>query len=274
MRGAVVAIVLLATTAAPAWAQSGGTYHVDPDGVGGACGDARTAGEAASTQTPWCSIGRAAAAAPPGAVVLIRRSTIGEVELVGIQRAGRVTISPFPGESVAVEDVDFDRTSFVRLEGLTISDPPTVSAGSRQIELVDGVLPRGVQLVAGSGPVLIEGNAIANPVGTGVNFSAHADSAPIVDVTIRGNRFAGIARDAIQAKNFRNLIVEGNEFRGVRRTDPSAHPDVLQTVFGGQGLVFRSNWLHDYEAQGVFIADGGVSSVVIENNLIEDSDGP
>ena len=68
-------------------------------------------------------------------------------------------------------------------------------------------------------------------------------------------------------------MIEANEFTGLVSRDDGVHPDVLQTVFGGSGLVFRGNWLHDYEGQGVFLADGRVSDVVVENNLIEESSG-
>ena len=259
---------------APAVAQGGGAYHVDPAGVGGPCSDARPAAVALSPRTPWCTVERAAEAAPVDSIAHVRRATIDQITLDGKRRAGNLTLRPFPGESVQISDIDLENSSGVTFDGFTISDPPQVLDGARDVGFTNGTLGEGIKLAAGSGPVLVAGNRISNPDGYGMNFSADASDAPIVDVTVRRNVFDGIGVDAIQAKNFRNLLVEGNEFKNVRAGESGAHPDVLQTVFGGQGLTFRNNWLHDYEAQGFFIADGTVNGVVVENNLIEDSEGP
>jgi hypothetical protein len=259
---------------APALAQTGATYHVDPAGVAGACSDSRPAVHARSPLTPWCTVDRAAAAAPADSVALVRRASIAQITIDGKRRAGNLTVRPFPGEVVQISDIDIENSSGVTFDGFAISDPPQVLAGAQNVGFTNGTLAGGIKLAAGSGPVYIAGNRISNPSGYGMNFSAGAGDAPIVDVTVRGNLFDGIAVDAIQAKNFRNLLIVGNEFRNVKATDSSAHPDVLQTVFGGRNLVFRNNWVHDYEAQGFFIADGTVTSVVVENNLIEDSIGP
>jgi len=227
-----------------------------------------------SPLTPWCTVERAADAAPPDSLALVRRGSIAQITLDGKRRAGYLTLRPFPGESVQVSDIDVKNSSGVSFDGFAISDPPQVLAGAQNVGFTNGTLAGGIKLAAGAGPVYIAGNRISNPNGYGMNFSADSNDAPIVDVTVRGNVFDGIAVDAIQAKMFRNLLIEGNEFKNVRATEASAHPDVLQTVFGGQNLVFRGNWMHDYEAQGFFIADGTVTGVVVENNLIEDSDGP
>ena len=50
--------------------------YVDKDSVGGPCDDQRPATAAASAATPWCSLDRAADAAPSGATVLVRRGPI------------------------------------------------------------------------------------------------------------------------------------------------------------------------------------------------------
>jgi hypothetical protein len=48
--------------------------------------------------------------------------------------------------------------------------------------------------------------------------------------------------------------------------------DALQTVYGGQGLVFRSNYVHD-DAPSILFGDGTTSGVVIENNLLVRNEG-
>jgi hypothetical protein len=242
--------------------------------VAGACSDSRPAVLALSPLTPWCTVDRAAGAAPADSVALVRRSSIAQITIDGKRRAAKLTVRPFPGEVVQISDIDIKNSSGVTFDGLAISDPPQVLAGAQNVGFTNSTLAGGIKLAAGSGPVYIAGNRISNPSGYGMNFSAGAGDAPIVGVTIRGNLFDGIGVDAIQAKNFRDLLIDGNEFRNVKATGSGAHPDVLQTVFGGQNLVFRNNWVHDYEAQGFFIADGTVTGVVVENNLIEDSIGP
>src|SRR4051812_31990930 len=50
-----------------------GALVVDGSSLGGVCDDARSAEEARSYQTPWCTLARALAAAPRGSTVHVRR---------------------------------------------------------------------------------------------------------------------------------------------------------------------------------------------------------
>jgi hypothetical protein len=114
------------------------------------------------------------------------------------------------------------------------------------------------------------------PSGSGVAFASTStlpgsppgaeNQAPIVDVVIRDNHFDGIAVDAIRPANFEHLVVEGNEIEGV--IEHGQHADALQTVFGGRDLLFRNNYIHDNQSQGLFINDGRVTGVVVEGNVI------
>jgi hypothetical protein len=278
MRRLTLALALIALLMS-AWVPTargqtfGGIYYLDPGGVGGICSDARLPTEAASPATPWCSFARAAGAAPPDSVVLVRQANLPRLDLDGERRAALVTFAPVSGEQVVLDDLDFSDSSFVRVEGFRVTGRVDVDSGSHHIYIVGSSL-QGVNLTAGVDDVLIERNLISSPSGTAVNLSSDLSRPPITDIGIRGNRFDDIAVDAIQAKNFRNLLVEGNEFTGVRRKGAGAHPDVFQSVFGGSNLVIRGNWLHDYEAQGIFLAGDQVTGVLLENNLIEESDGP
>ena len=238
-----------------------------------ACSDSRSAADASSTSTAWCSLGRAAAAAPAGGEVLVRAGTYPSTTLSSA-RSGYVTFRPYASDAVTVGGLSFSGATHVRFKGFRVNGGLTVSGSSHHVEMIGGWL-RGVSLQAGADSVLLEGNALTNPNGTGINFSSDLSRPAVSNVTIRGNKIDGIAVDAIQAKHFKNLTVEGNEFANVRRPAGStAHPDVLQTVFGGENLVFRDNYVHDYDAQGFFIADGTVTGVVVENNLFEGHEGP
>src|SRR5687768_16441234 len=56
--------------------------YVDAGSVGGACSDSRTA-EQVTQSTPWCSLGRAAAAAPSGSTVLVRGASYPSLTVTG-----------------------------------------------------------------------------------------------------------------------------------------------------------------------------------------------
>ena len=54
------------------------------------------------------------------------------------------------------------------------------------------------------------------------------------------------------------------------------HSDCLQSVWGGDGLYFRRNYLHDNRCQGFFIKDqpAPVAHVVLEDNLMLRNEAP
>jgi hypothetical protein len=101
------------------------------------------------------------------------------------------------------------------------------------------------------------------------------------DVSIVGNRFAGRSEeDAIRANRYHDgpdadrygLLIEGNEFTGNQETGD--HNDVFQSVWVGDGLYFRRNYIHDFGGQGLFVKDQGsaIVGLVAEDNLIVDQD--
>jgi hypothetical protein len=245
-------------------------YFVDRDSVGGTCSDSHTAAQASSTATPWCSLSRAAAAAPEGSVVGVRRGTYPSLSLTGNDaRSSYVTFRSYPGESVTLEGLVLLDSAYLQFRGFRFTGTPRVSAGSRHVALIaNRVENTGMVVGSGTNSVLLENNYITSPTGNGLTLSSSTTEAPIVDVVIRGNHFDGIGVDAIQAKNFDRLTVEYNEFENVVRHTSSAHPDVFQTVFGGRDLVFQGNFIHDSSAQPIFLADGAIVNATIQNNLI------
>jgi hypothetical protein len=102
------------------------------------------------------------------------------------------------------------------------------------------------------------------------------------DTKITGNFFDGkMNEDQIRANVFHDgngdgigLLVEGNEFRG--NTERGGHNDVFQSVWVGDHLVFRKNYLHDFGGQGFFVKDQGkaIDGFIANNNLIVDQDLP
>ncbi|HEX5712503.1 MAG TPA: hypothetical protein VFX85_04230, partial [Solirubrobacterales bacterium] len=76
--------------------------------------------------------------------------------------------------------------------------------------------------------------------------------------------------------------IEGNEITNVREN--GNHSDCLQTVWVGDHIVFRKNYLHDNRCQGFFVKDqdsgggGGVTGpvvgITVENNLFLRNEEP
>lgn len=102
------------------------------------------------------------------------------------------------------------------------------------------------------------------------------------DVAIVGNKFVGpFGEDAIRLNRYHDAngdgvgaLVEGNEFTNVREN--GNHSDCLQTVWVGDHLVFRGNYLHDNRCQGFFVKDqeSPISGIRIEDNLIIRNEAP
>lgn len=276
--GATVLRLGVPTTAgAQAAAPDRPTVHVARAG----CDDSRGAAAARSASTPVCTIDHALAIAPPGGRVLVGPGSYPALETQGggdvlVQADGDVRLP-----SIAVED-DGGGVSFsgFTLTGDRSSPSFRVGENARDVRLLDSDVRADAQdaisLQPGSGDVVIQGNHIhTERHGSGFVMNSESDApnapaddpgdAPITDVVVRGNHFDGIAIDAMRPANFRNLLVEGNEVEGVIET--GEHNDVLQVVWGGRGLVFRDNFVHDNTGQGLFIKDGRVHDVTVSGNV-------
>lgn len=259
--------------AAPQRAATTPRLFVDAASIGGGCSDARSPTEV-SRSAPWCSIPRAIQAAPSGSTVTIRAGSYPRLVVAGDRsRTAFVTFRGAARESVSLAGMTLANSSYLAFERLTFNATPEAADGADHIALVsNSISPGGVNLRAGVHDVLIARNTIASPVGAAINFSATYSTPEIANITIRGNRILQAVADGMQLKRFRNVLIEHNEITGVKRVDPAQHSDVLQTVFGGSGLVFRNNHVHD-NAAGILLKDGPTSGVVIENNLFVDNVG-
>jgi hypothetical protein len=103
------------------------------------------------------------------------------------------------------------------------------------------------------------------------------------DVTITNNRFDGrFNEDAIRLNRYHDgpdadpygVLIEGNEFSG--NVEYGGHNDVVQSVYVGDHLYFRKNYLQDFGGQGFFIKDqaSAIDTLVVEDNLIVRQDLP
>jgi hypothetical protein len=106
------------------------------------------------------------------------------------------------------------------------------------------------------------------------------DTITVNDVAIVGNKFVGpFGEDAIRLNRYHDAngdgigaLVAGNEFTNIREN--GNHSDCLQTVWVGDHLVYRDNYLHDNRCQGFFVKDQArpIRGIRIEDNLIVRND--
>ncbi|MBI5105069.1 MAG: right-handed parallel beta-helix repeat-containing protein [Solirubrobacterales bacterium] len=261
---AVLGLALTAPGAADA-----ATLHVAPAG----CDDTRTAAVATSPSTPLCSIPRAWALAAPGDVVAVHDGSYPAASLTGgTSRTAPVTIAAAPGALPRIAGLRLAGTSKVVLDHLDLSGLLDVDLGTSSVTVRASNLRNGMALEEGVRDVLVESSWITSPTSMGIHWSTDASRPAIEDVTIRRTRFQDVGVVAINARNFRNVVIEDNEFVGTHSWDGIRHTDVIRTYAGGRGLFVRRNFIHDNAAQGFFIKDGKVSDAVLEDNVIVRTD--
>jgi Concanavalin A-like lectin/glucanases superfamily/Right handed beta helix region len=282
---AVAAILLTLSLVSTSSVAQSRVLFVDGASVGGACSDGRTVEQAGSASSPWCSLDRAAAAAPRGSVVVVRAGSYGELDVEGGSRSEMVMFRAAAGEAVSIGGLELSSTSHLRFEGFQLRGQVALQ-GSHHLQVVgNDISPEGV-MVRGSRDVLVEGNHIhdlrrdagcpsAPSVGNGyavwLNSSSGVRSAR---VTIRGNRIANVPHDAFQVGSTDDLLIEGNDVSGVEADGCGDHSDVLQIV-EGERIVVRSNRFHD-SVHGFMVNGHGDTfrgGLRFENNLIHGISG-
>jgi hypothetical protein len=108
-------------------------------------------------------------------------------------------------------------------------------------------------------------------------MAAATTTTTVNDVSITNNRFVGrFDEDAIRLNRYHDgpdadpygVLIEGNEFTG--NVEYGGHNDVLQSVWAGDHLYFRRNYVHDFGGQGFFVKDQdtAIDGLVVEDNLI------
>ncbi len=202
----------------------------------------------------------ALAPAPPGKVICLGNGHYGKLELSAEKHAPGVTVrAAHPGQAT-IDGAELSGSN-LKLARFRIDDEVVIEPGSRKISVLHNRISGGYFGVE-AGPT------------TSTNIS---------DTTIRGNLFAGpFGEDAIRLNRYHDsgdrdpygVLIEGNEIRGVREN--GNHSDCLQSVWGGDGLYFRRNYLHDNRCQGFFVKDqpAPVAHVVLEDNLMLRNDAP
>jgi len=195
----------------------------------------------------------AVSAAATGSVVCLANGTYGKVTLSASKAAPGVTLkAQNPGQAT--------------IESASLS-------GSH-LTLARFVIPKGVVIQPGANAITVEHNRITGG-GEGVD-ACPTERTYCSEMKIIGNQLIGpFGEDAIHANRYHGLLVEGNEITQVREN--GAHSDCLQTVWRGDHLSFRKNYLHNNRCQGFFVKDqtlstpeipgGPVEGIAVEDNL-------
>ncbi len=256
-----------------------GPFYVDGNSVGGTCSDARTAAQAASATTPWCSIAVAASAAPDGSDVLVRAGTYPSVAVAGVINSAYVRFKPFGAEKPVLDGLRITNSTFLRFERFRITESTYLDQAS-DIQLVgNDVSPQEISIIVASN-LLIEDNTIhdltmdIDPAtshcrpprcGYGVRIQRGTN------VTIRNNRFQRIPADGIQSGTATNYLIEGNTFEDITAfVDPAEHCDSIQFYRGSDGATIRANTFRRTRGPllGSTEAAAPQRDLVIENNLL------
>ena len=269
-----------------AWAAAGApaaahaSTYVDGASTGGACSEARTAAQAASPATPWCSLVTAALKAPSGSTVLVRGGSYPYTRIDGAGRtaaSATITMKAYPGEIPVVTAVDIRNFSHLRFEGLRFSGTMNlVYFGNDHIEFVGNDLTNAVN-IRGSRDILFDGNHFHDGPDSCTVDSSEAGGVRSMtgtrNLTIRGNHFERLTGDAIQMDGT-GVLIEGNTFDHIEvRPGCSAHTDVIQSL-GAEDVTIRGNVARDNDS-GILnsSADHQTRGWTIENNVFARSSG-
>jgi hypothetical protein len=187
----------------------------------------------------------AVSAAAAGSTVCLADGSYGEVTLNASKAAPGVTLrAQNPGQAT--------------IEGASLS-------GSH-LTLARFIIPNGVVIQPGANAMTVEHNRITGG-GEGID-ACPTERTWCSEMRIIGNQLIGpFGEDAIHANRYHGLYVEGNEITQVREN--GAHSDCLQTVWRGDHIVFRRNYLHDNRCQGFFVKDQTLSTSEIPGGPVE-----
>lgn len=192
-------------------------------------------------------------------------------------RSGFVTVvSQNPGKAV-FESILLDDASFIRFRQITVLELIENGQDGTHDIAIEGSALGGVFVQAPPRNV-----ADAGPSNWAISYNDIADCEafcvalvsenpenywPVSDVVVRGNKIGPLAggEDAIRIHNWQNIVIEGNEIFGI--IEDGQHNDCLQSVWGGKGLTFSYNYLHDNNCQTFFLKDGYTQDVLFEENL-------
>ncbi len=255
---------LLSVVGLAAPAAEAGTGYAPPDAP---CTD---------TVSSKSALNSAISSASNGSVICVADGSYGSLT-VSARRSGFVTVRSLNPHTAVFSEVFLSNASHVRFEEIRVDGRfGNGQDNSDNIHLAGSVV-RSVWAqapslaVAGPGPSdwLIEYNDVTDCPDFCVALVSESPDRywPVSDITVRGNKLGPMAggEDAIRIHNWRDLVIENNEIFGV--IEDGQHNDCLQSVWGGHGIVFSGNYLHDNNCQTFFLKDGYTTDIEVSNNL-------
>jgi hypothetical protein len=194
-----------------------------------------------------------------------------------------------PHSVICLEDGDYGKLSLdagtrptrvtVRAEHPAGATVEGAELAGDNLTLAGFVSTEGIQVEPGATGITVEHNRVTGG-GEGIE-AGPTDTTTVNDTRIIGNQLIGpFGEDAIHLNRYHDsngdgigILIEGNEITQVREN--GAHSDCLQTVWVGDHIIFRKNYLHDNRCQGFFVKDqaslGGISGPIhgikVEDNL-------
>jgi hypothetical protein len=269
---ATAAIAVLVTLIAPAsgapqplgeGAGSRLAYYVAPGAAAGGCSDARTFMQARRASTPWCSVDKAAAAAPKGATVYVRGGKYEHFTTKNKCRSGWVTFKPYPHQTVTLDGAhggaddshggwELFGDCYIRIQGFNLTDRFFLDGNQSHIDIVGNHV-----YSKDSTPDVRSGSANLTVSGVVTRCSGPKCSSGQSDITIRGNRFDHIAYNCLGTgsnanacdsednnpwgygycvrpwRDMKNLVIAGNRING-------CWEDAIQGVASGT-VISRNN---------------------------------
>jgi hypothetical protein len=215
--------------------------------------------ECSTVVTSVAAAESAVAGASAGAVICLTDGSYGEVSL-SASKSAQVTLQAEHPGATTIDGASLDG-SHLTLARFDIPNEVTVQPGSEAMA--------------------IEYNRITGGY-MGIN-AGPTTSTYISDTTIRGNQLVGpFGEDALRINRYHDsadsdpygILIEANEITGVREN--GNHSDCLQSVWGGDSLYYRRNYLHDNRCQGFFVKDQPetIVGINVEDNLFVRNNEP
>jgi hypothetical protein len=204
--------------------------------------------------------------AAAGSVICLNSGAYGSLTL-NASHSSDVTLQAAPEAHVTAGKITLEGSHIV-VRGLWIDGEVALEEGASYMTIDRDDITGG-----GEGIVFDTSDCTVPNAPTWAGCEPHK---PISNVTISANHIHNIGEngteDAIHLDNWRNVTVTGNEFDHINES--GNHTDCLQSVYGGEGLVFDHNYEHDNDCQGIFIKDGDATDVSFTDNLfLRDQEG-
>ncbi len=238
------------------------------------CRDERSAAEASRVRTPWCTLTRAATAAPAGAVVKV---AAGRHEPLSLSGGPRRDLTFRAAKRARLTGLQLHGVTGVRLEGFRVTGGVELFDVDRVVLQGNDFARTGIHMKT-SRRVQIVDNRFRGLRGETRGILAQGSSAPAgrdnEDIVVRRNTFDRLEHDAIAFYNgYRRVRVEGNRISRVIQPEGFAkHTDAMQFM-GGDRLTIRRNVVRD-SSQGILVKDGGPSTrLVVRGNLLHGISG-